>query len=208
MLRDVRIDEVMAHLARLTEHDRYQASLGIELAAELIATAAEGIGLSDVTIERFTADGATRWWTFQAPRAWTPTTARLEIRAAGGVVVAVDHAVQPFTIATYSAPTPPGGTIARVVNLHADELAGAVVVIGPAEFARPALLATLASRGAVGFVTDAPCRGEHPGRIELDATPRCSASASPPLNVRRSRRARAPSRTSSSTSIAPRACPW
>lgn len=68
----VRIDEVMTHLARLTEHDRYQASLGIERAAASIATAAEALGLVDVTIERFAADGATRWWTFQGPRAWTP----------------------------------------------------------------------------------------------------------------------------------------
>ncbi len=167
-LRAVRIDEVMAYLVALTEHDRYQASLGIERAAELIASAAEAIGLSSVTVERFTADGAKRWWTFDAPRAWTPLTARLEIRAAGRCVVAVDHALQPFTIATYSAPTPAGGSIARVSSLHGD-LAGAVAVIGPSEFARPELLATLAARGAIGFVTDAPCRGEHPGRIELDA---------------------------------------
>ena len=175
-LRRVRMDEVMAHLARLTEHDRYQASLGIERAADLIASAAEGIGLADVTVERFAADGTQRWWTFQAPRAWTPTTARLEVRAAGRRVLAVDHAAQPFTIATYSAPTPPAGLIARVVSLRGDvgepDLAGAVVVIGAADFARPELLPWLAARGAVGFITDGPCRGpsgEHVGRIELDA---------------------------------------
>jgi hypothetical protein len=167
-LRDVRIDQVMAYLVALTEHDRYQASLGIERAAELIASTAEAIGLSSVTVERFPADGTTRWWTFQAPRAWTPTTARLEIRAAGRCVVAVDHATQPFTIATYSAPTPAGGSIARIASLN-DDLAGAVAVIGPSDFARPELLATLGARGAIGFVTDAPCRGEHPGRIELAA---------------------------------------
>lgn len=164
-LRDVRIDDAMAHLARLTEHDRYQASLGIERGAELIASAADAIGLSDVTVERFPADGATRWWTFQAPRSWTPIAARLEIRAAGRCVVAVDHATQPFTIATYSAPA---RSIARVARLEED-LGGAVAVIAPADFARPELLAALAARGAIGFVTDAPCRGEHPGRIELDA---------------------------------------
>ena len=168
-LRDVRIDEIMAHLVALTEHDRYQASLGIERAADLIASAAEAIGLSHVAVERFTADGATRWWTFQAPRAWTPIIARLEIRATGRCVLAVDHAAQPFTIATYSAPTPTGGSIARVACLNGD-LTGAVAVVGPSDFARPELLAALGARGAIGFVTDAPCRGEHPGRIELDAS--------------------------------------
>jgi hypothetical protein len=175
-LHRVRMDEVMAHLARLTEHDRYQASLGIERAAALIASAAEAIGLADVTVERFAADGTTRWWTFQAPRAWTPTTARLEVRAAGRPVLAVDHAAQPFTIATYSAPTPPAGLVAPVVSLRGDArdpaLAGAVAVIGAADFARPDLLPLLAARGVVGFLTDGPCRGpsgEHVGRIELDA---------------------------------------
>jgi hypothetical protein len=171
-LRAVRVDDVMAQLARLTEHDRYQASLGIARAAEQIATAVEAIGLSDVTIEQFAADGTTQWWTFQAPRAWTPTTARLEVRAAGTSIVRVDHATQPFTIATYSAPTPAGGLIARVVRGAVGDLAGAVAVIGAADVADPTLFATLAARGAVGFVTDATCRGpsgEHVGRIELDA---------------------------------------
>lgn len=168
----VRIDEVMTHLARLTEHDRYQASLGIERAAASIATAAEALGLVDVTIERFAADGATRWWTFQGPRAWTPTTARLEVRVAGRVIVAVDHARQPFTLAAYSAPTAPAGLIAPVVRLGSAPLAGAVVVLDAAAFAQPTLLATLAAAGAAGFVTDATCRGaagEHVGRLELDA---------------------------------------
>ena len=162
-LRDVRIDEVMGYLAALTEHDRYQASLGIERAAELIATAAEAIGLSGVTVERFPADGATRWWTFQAPRAWTPIAARLEVVGAG---VVVDHATQPFTIATYSAAA---RATARVARLD-DDLHGAVAVIGPTDFARPDLFLTLAACGAIGFVTDAPARAGQPGRIELDAT--------------------------------------
>ena len=42
-------------------------------------------------------------------RLTNPTTARLEIRAAGHCVALADHAAQPFTIATYSAPTPPAG---------------------------------------------------------------------------------------------------
>ena len=162
----------MAHLARLTEHDRYQASLGIERAAAELAAAATALGLVDVTIERFAADGATRWWTFQGPRAWTPTTAQLEVRAGGRTIVAIDHAVRPFTIATYSAPTPAAGLIARLARVDDAALAGAVVVIGAADFARPTLLATLAAHGALGFVTDATSRGatgEHVGRIELDA---------------------------------------
>lgn len=168
-LRSVRIDDVMTHLARLTEHDRYQASLGIERAAEIVANAATTIGLADVTIERFTADGAQQWWTFLAPRAWTPTTATLEVRADGRTIIAVDHATQPFTIATYSAPA--AGVVARIARLTDDDVAGAVVMMSGADFGRPDLFAMLAARGAVGFITDATSRGssgEHVGRIELD----------------------------------------
>ncbi len=168
-LRAVRMDDVMTHLARLTEHDRYQASLGIERAADQIASAAEAAGLVGVTVERFAADGATKWWTFVAPRAWTPTTARLEIRAAGRPVVVVDHASQPFTLATYSAPTPAAGLTARIVRGDAADVGGAIALIDATELARPGWLASLAERGAVGFVTDAPARGADPGRIELDA---------------------------------------
>ncbi|HEY4178795.1 MAG TPA: DUF4910 domain-containing protein [Kofleriaceae bacterium] len=167
-LRTIRIDDVMTHLARLTEHDRYQASLGIERAAELIAEAAKSIGLQDVTIDRFVADGSTSWWTFQAPRAWTPTIARLEVRAGDVIIVAVDHATRPFTIATYSAAAELTTRVARFT----DDVRGALVVIGPADFARPTLVAELVARGAVGFVTDGPSRHGQPGRIELasDAT--------------------------------------
>ncbi|CAN5902905.1 hypothetical protein BH11MYX2_BH11MYX2_23490 [soil metagenome] len=168
-LRAIRIDDVMTHLAWLTEHDRYQASLGIERAADQIAAAATSIGLHDVTVERFVADGSTPWWTFQAPRSWTPTVARLEVRLGDSTVVAVDHATQPCTVATYSAPTPPSAL--RVVRFDGD-VRDALVVVGPAEFARPTLIAELVARGAVGFVTDGPSRAGLPGRIELasDAT--------------------------------------
>lgn len=172
-LARVRLDEVLAHLAALTEHDRYQASHGIARAAALIAEAARGLGLVDVTVARFPADGATRWWTFRGPRAWTPTTARLAVRAGGAVVVALDHAAQPFALATYAAPTPAGGLVARVVDARgaaaAIDVAGAIAIVDAAALARPE---RLVARGALGFITDATCRGaagEHRGRVELDA---------------------------------------
>jgi hypothetical protein len=165
-LARVPIGDVMAQIARLIEFDRYQASLGIERAAEVIASGAAAAGLADVTVERFVADGTTTWWTFQAPRAWTPTTARLEVAG-----IAVDHAAQPFTVATYSAPA---DLVARVATAGGD-VAGAIVVLGPADFG---LVPTLAARGAVGFVTDATSRGDHPGRVELDSCGAPSSSAS------------------------------
>lgn len=163
----VRLDDIMMHLEHLTELDRYQASLGMERAAERIASTAKSLGVEDVKVECFTADGATSWWTFQAPTAWTPMVAQLEIRTNSGCVVAVDHAVQPCTIATYSAPTPAGGLVTRVADLRGD-VSGALVVVGAAEFS-PQRIASLTARRAAGFVTDALSRDEFPGRIELAA---------------------------------------
>src|SRR5690349_10602145 len=108
-LRSAPIDDVMSHLAKVAELDRYQASRGIERAAELVADIARLIGLENVTVERFPADGTARWWSFRAPVSWTPTVARLEVRTGDRRVLELDHALQPFSVATYSAATPVGG---------------------------------------------------------------------------------------------------
>jgi hypothetical protein len=189
LLSSVPIDQVMAQLAAVSAFDRYQASQGIEQAASLVADAARASGLEEVSIERLPADGVAHWWSFRAPVAWTPSAARLVVRAGGRRALAVDHARQPFTVATYSAPTPPAGVVAHLVELRGhrapQSLAGAVAVVGRTEFARPDLLARLAGAGALGFVTDAASRGgapgpEHPGRIELDpATPLFGFSVTP-----------------------------
>jgi hypothetical protein len=176
-LHTVPLDDVMAHLARVSAYDRYQASRGIEQAAALVAETAREIGLSGVSVESFPADGAARWWSFRAPVSWTPAVARLEVHAGGGRVLEIDHARQPFSVATYSAPTPRGGIVAPLVNVRdinqSPNVNGAVAVVARPDFAQADLLTKLAAAGALGFLTDAPCcveppGREHPGRIELD----------------------------------------
>jgi hypothetical protein len=176
-LRAVPIDQVMAHLAQISAHDRYQASRGIEEAASLVADAACGIGLADVSIERFPADGTTRWWSFRAPLSWTPSVARLEVWVGECRLLEIDHARQPFSIAAYSATTPPGGVMARLLNIGSSpqtaNVAGAIAVIGQPEFARRDLVPELTRGGAIGFVTDGAFRSgsldlEIRRRIELD----------------------------------------
>ena len=105
LLPFLRIDDIMGHVARVSAHDRYQASLGLERAAEAVAAAAAAAGLQDVGVQRFAADGRPQWWTFRAPVSWTPLTARLAVLAGPGPhgreIWSVDHAEQPFTVATY-----------------------------------------------------------------------------------------------------------
>jgi Peptidase family M28 len=175
-LGTVPIEDVMTHLARVAALDRYQASRGIALAAEIVASAARAIGLTDVAVEHFPADGAVRWWSFRAPESWTPTVARLKLRGDDRPMIEIDHAVHPFSVATYSAPTRPGGVVARLVDVRGSprghDLAGAIAVVGKPELAGAEVMAELLAGGAIGFLSDAPSRGvapdlEYPGRIEL-----------------------------------------
>jgi hypothetical protein len=182
-LPHIRIDDAMEHVARVTAFDRYQASAGIERAAAYVAEAAHAIGLSDVSVERFPADGAPAWWSFRAPVAWTPIEARLEIREPGGEALTIDHAHRPFSIATYSAATPADGIDAPLVNLASSTGArsGAVVLIDRDAFATIDVQRTLLASGALGFITDAPQKDGEAGRIELDpGSPLFAFSVRPP----------------------------
>ncbi|MEV0642229.1 M28 family peptidase [Streptomyces sp. NPDC050619] len=170
----------MADVGHVGAFDRYQASLGLERAADTVAEAADRAGLDEVVVERFVADGRPQWWTFRAPVSWTPVTARLTLYAGPGPdcaeLLSTDHAEQPFAVATYSASTPPGGVVAPLVRVCGDEpigpeFAGAIAVVERPAYGRGGLVAELAAAGALGLVTDAPSKGEsgqaHPGRIEL-----------------------------------------
>lgn len=171
----VPLDATLVWLARVAMHDRYQASHGILSAAEVVAGAAREIGLVDVTLHRFAADGDAAFWTFQSPVSWTPTRARLEVPLDAGRTLVLDHAQQPFLVATYSAATPRGGVTAPLVRPGTRDLRGAIVLLDADAYADGGLLHSLAGRGALGFVTDAPCR-RHPdgaqfsGRVELDSS--------------------------------------
>ncbi|MFH8337114.1 M28 family peptidase [Streptomyces sp. AM6-12] len=180
LLRSVPIDAVMDHVEQVSAHDRYQASLGLERAAQLVAESAAAAGLADVGVRRYPADGEPQWWTFRAPVSWTPLDARLTVFAGPGpdtaVVFRTDHAEQPFAVATYSAATPEGGAVARLVPVRGNDpvgaaVAGAIAVVDRAAFVRGSLPAELTAAGALGLLTDAPWKGSaaapYVGRIEL-----------------------------------------
>ena len=176
-LRAVDPAEMVTHVERVSERDRYQASRGIEEAAALVAEAAQAAGLDDVALDRFPADGRTHWWSFRAPRSWTPIRARLEVGGSDPRAVVIDHGRQPFSVATHSAGTPPDGIAARLVVVHdaggLELVSGAIAIVPRASFTGGALEARLARAGALGFATDGPCGldatgREQPGRIELE----------------------------------------
>lgn len=159
---------LMAHVERLSVYDRYQASRGIQEASAYVAEVAQRMGLEDVSIEQFPADGKARWWSYKAPTSWTPLEARLEVRLGDQGILQVDHARQPMSLATYSAPTKPGGVVARLVTVRSwtpsPDLTDAIAVIPQPE---GNWLRRVASSGAIGFVTTVENNKERSGRIEL-----------------------------------------
>ena len=164
--------DAIEHIAKISRWDRYQASIGIENAAEYVAATAAAIGLSSVTIDRFAADGDTHWWSFRSPRAWTPLTARIEFLSGASTIFAVDHQETPFSAATYSAPATDMVPLVWSPG-EVSRCAGAVAVADAKSFRQPGFTAALETAGAAGFVTDAKCvrtaeGDEYPGRIELD----------------------------------------
>jgi hypothetical protein len=191
--RAVNLKAVMNYVREISEHDRYQASCGLATAAEIVAERASRAGLSDVRIETYPADGGTHWWSYQAPVSWTPVVARLEIHAADGQrVFVLDHAREPFAVATYSAGTPPGGTVRRLTKLSgtaSHHLSGAIVLIGGPQAATVERQRELAGAGASGFITDAASRegmGQrmYRGRIELDPTSQLFGFSVTPAEMR------------------------
>jgi uncharacterized protein DUF4910 len=170
-------ERALARIADLMALDRFQASAGIEAAADRVAAAAEQAGLAQVTVHRFPADGRRRWWTFRAPRPWTPLAAELALLdvasaagAAGGATRVTAYPEEPLSLATYSAPSPQ--VIAPLVELSPTlpdaALAGALAVV-PAGASFPAAVARAAAAGALGLAASV-VGSEHParvGRIEL-----------------------------------------
>lgn len=148
------IGAAMADLARLTEFDRYQASDGIAAAARFVADRAQAVGLADVEILEFPADGSVLWGTYEAPMPWTPRSASLGV--AGGTTV-VDYPADAFGLALHSASVPLGRA-----PLTMSPRAGAIVLVD----GYPNIGELVASR-AVGFAAAVRPDTGAAGRIEL-----------------------------------------
>lgn len=153
------IERAMADLKAITRHDRYQASAGIQSAADEVAAMASAAGLSDVEIHQFPADGAQRWWSFRAPAAWTPCSAEVRLVAGTGGTheCLLSYPDQPYSLAANSAATPPGGITSHLVHWSSrpsarDALAGAVVLLGEQVPLSGHVLEVLSAGGARGVI--------------------------------------------------------
>lgn len=168
------VDRTLKTLAEICAFDRYQASLGLNQAIERLADAARRLGADQVCIDRYAANGQAQWWSFEAPRAWTPLQARLIATGlADTPSLVIDHAASPFAVAAYARATSPD-TPFRLIDLAepSRDLTDGLVLLPPDQAPSPALIEKLTAAGAAGFLTDAPKRADadgtpRRGRIEL-----------------------------------------
>jgi hypothetical protein len=155
-------ERALERVRALAALDRYQVSEGIERAADYVAAEAERAGLEDVSVTSY-PPGST-WWTYAAPPAWTPRSARLEVAGAG---VLATYPETPCSLATFSRPTP--ARTAPLAVLGEGPLDGALAVV-PSGVPLGSALAELERSGALGFVACASPVAV--GRIELPAETR------------------------------------
>ncbi len=174
-------DALLEHVTAVAQFDRYQASTGLQQAADEVARRAVLAGLRDVRVHHHQADGELRWWDWRAPSAWTPIRATLALPDSGRTRVVVDHAHEPFSLATYSAAASgwlPLRTLSgdsRQSTGPSDDdlrrLRGCLVVVDAAVWQGGAVLPRLAAAGVAGVVTAAPAAvvggRAVAGRIEL-----------------------------------------
>ncbi|MFV2010761.1 MULTISPECIES: DUF4910 domain-containing protein [unclassified Micromonospora] len=150
----IEVDAAMVDVAEVARHDRYQASAGIHAAAGYVAQRAADAGLRDVTVHTFPADGARRWWTYQAPMSWTPV--RASLRHGGETLI--DYPAQPYTLAAYSAPTRAGGVAAPLLRWSAmcagTDPTGALVLLDDVRVPFPECARRAAAGGAVAVAAD------------------------------------------------------
>ena len=147
-------ERALERVAALAALDRYQVSEGVERAADFVAAEAERAGLEEVSMTSY-PPGST-WWTYAAPPAWTPRSARLEL---GDGTVLAGYPDTPCSLATFSRPTT--ARTVTIVPLGEGSLDGALAVVPPGVLP----LSQLEASGALGFV--ACVSPVAVGRIEL-----------------------------------------
>jgi aminoglycoside 3-N-acetyltransferase len=152
-----------ADIVELFEFSRWSSFDKILGLAQRIAEKMRAVGLEDVRLIEFPADGRTAYGGWVMPRAYDALQARLALLAPGEPArVLADYRTNPTSLMLYSLPTPPEGITADLVVADAlqdftpDRLAGKLVLtsgIG-VKYSRAAMRA-----GAVGLVSD--CRNGH-----------------------------------------------
>ena len=105
-----------SYVARLTEFHRIQGSPMMLSAAEHVKDELGRIGIDDVTIEQFPADGRSKFWTYTSVMGWSVKSAELRLMEPEERLLARFDDI-PQSLHTYSRGTPKGGVTAELVDV-------------------------------------------------------------------------------------------
>jgi hypothetical protein len=164
-------DTVRNDIETVASFDRFQASWGINQAADfIVGAAAEAAPTARIELRRYSLGGATRWWTFDAPCPWTPLSATATVQSPDGPVLLAEYPAMPYTLATYSAATDGCGLGAQL-SIADQSTAGSswrnrIAVVRHNDVAQ--LLDGLREAGAAGVLVGPGVAGAA-RRVELDA---------------------------------------
>lgn len=150
-----------SYVARLTEFHRIQGSPMMLSAAEHVKDELVRLGVDDVAIEQFPADGRHKFWTYTSVMGWSVRSAELRLMEPEGRLLARFDDI-PQSLHTYSRGTPKGGVTAELVDvgkgLSDKDYAGKRVkgrfVLATGQAKRVHTEAVV-KRGAMGVITDA-----------------------------------------------------
>jgi hypothetical protein len=103
-------------VGQITRFHRIQASTMFHEAAEYVKNELLKIGLRDVTIEQFPADGKTKYWTYTSPIGWTVKSAALYLTEPEEKLI-VRYEDVPTCLHSYSKATPAEGVTAELIDV-------------------------------------------------------------------------------------------
>ncbi|MCJ7561838.1 MAG: DUF4910 domain-containing protein, partial [Thermoplasmata archaeon] len=107
-----------AFVEKLTAFHRIQASVMYHDAVEYVKDEITRIGLDDISVERFVADGKRRYWTHGTTLGWSVNDAELRLVEPEERIIARFRDI-PQSLHTYSNRTPEGGVTARLIDVGA-----------------------------------------------------------------------------------------
>ncbi len=103
-------------VAQISQFHRIQGSPMFHEAAEYIKTELGKLGLEDIVIERFPADGKTKYWTYTSPIGWEIKNAELRMVNPKKQLMCT-YEDCPQSLHTFSSGTPDDGVTAELVDV-------------------------------------------------------------------------------------------
>lgn len=149
-----------SYVSHLTRYHRIQASPMFHDAASYITKELRGMGLQDVEILQFPADGKKRYWTHRTSPGWEVRSAELRLIEPKERLLATFEDT-PMSLHTFSTSTPKGGVEAELVDVGAglveEDYRGKKVkgkLVLATGSARTVHTEAVVKRGAAGVITD------------------------------------------------------